>query len=168
MELKFRRLAPDDFNSCLSLWGGVRDSYPHPVGGAWDRHKIKEEMDRHGGIGAFFVQMGSARESPLSAENKHGVMLAFCLYRPSPGVKEVTLLATSPSAQRQGVMKALLRSLIDELGADEKVWLEVHSENTPARLLYAKLGFRQCGRRPSYYSDGGDALLYEFNFQSSI
>ena len=46
----------------------------------------------------------------------------------------------------------------------EAVFLEVRESNTAARRLYEKLGFRQTGRRKSYYTNPiEDAVLYPLN-----
>jgi ribosomal-protein-alanine N-acetyltransferase len=37
--------------------------------------------------------------------------------------------------------------------------LEVGEDNTPARRLYARAGFREVGRRPGYYAGGKAALV---------
>lgn len=43
----------------------------------------------------------------------------------------------------------------------EKVLLEVRESNSAARALYRKLGFRESGRRRSYYSNPAeDAIIY--------
>jgi [ribosomal protein S18]-alanine N-acetyltransferase len=69
----------------------------------------------------------------------------------------------APSARRIGVGKRLLERLLD--GAREthstSVFLEVRESNVAARTLYEKLGFRETGRRKSYYASPlEDAVLY--------
>ena len=55
-------------------------------------------------------------------------------------------------------MNALTASL-KELGS-RCLTLEVRDSNGPARALYAKLGFREIGRRRGYYRDPReDALI---------
>jgi ribosomal-protein-alanine N-acetyltransferase len=43
------------------------------------------------------------------------------------------------------------------------VFLEVRESNAPARALYENAGFKQTGRRPSYYTSPlEDAILYRW------
>jgi ribosomal-protein-alanine N-acetyltransferase len=39
------------------------------------------------------------------------------------------------------------------------LFLEVAGANAAARALYARMGFRDVGRRRRYYADGTDALV---------
>ena len=51
-----------------------------------------------------------------------------------------------------------MRALLDKVGGT--VYLEVRKSNTPARALYAALGFVECGTRKNYYeSPREDAVL---------
>lgn len=89
-----------------------------------------------------------------------GGIAAFVLFRELPGAREILHLATAVRVRRQGYMVRLLRFLRDGLKPGEALWLEVHEGNHAARALYEKLGFREVGRRPRYYSDSGAAILY--------
>src|SRR4029079_15655132 len=50
------------------------------------------------------------------------------------------------------------------------VWmrLEVRLDNAPAIARYHKAGYRQFGRRPAYYEDRSDALLFEKRLQRDL
>lgn len=72
---------------------------------------------------------------------------------------ELLLIATHPDHLEQGFAKALLQSSLIELQVS-KVFLEVREGNIPARKLYETLGFREYAKRPKYYRDGEDAILY--------
>ncbi len=73
---------------------------------------------------------------------------------------EILALVTHPSAQKQGLMKALgEKFFLDFKGRKKEVWLEVHVQNTPARRLYEVWGFLQVGERPDYYGQGQNAVL---------
>ena len=90
---------------------------------------------------------------------------AFILSSVMADEAEILTLATDPAAQRQGHARALLKHLIDDLRRRQihSLFLEVAVDNPAAIALYLGLGFRQVGKRPSYYSrkDGPlvDALI---------
>jgi len=67
-------------------------------------------------------------------------------------------LAVAPAWRRQGIGATLVdraRTMArDDLGATAMT-MEVRQGNAAARGLYRRLGFREEGRRPGYYPDGG-------------
>lgn len=74
---------------------------------------------------------------------------------------EILTLAVAPAARRQGIATRLL-SKVSQILAPQEIqffFLEVASENTGARALYARFGFQEVGRRKGYYSNGQDALI---------
>jgi [ribosomal protein S18]-alanine N-acetyltransferase len=77
-------------------------------------------------------------------------------------------LAVHPHHRRQGLARQLLQEALRQarlLGA-LTAWLEVRPSNTPARALYASLGFKEMGRRPRYYEDTQeDALLLALSWE---
>lgn len=68
---------------------------------------------------------------------------------------EATLfnIAVDPAYQRQGLGKALLEHLIEELEKRDvfTLWLEVCASNLAARALYESLGFNEATIRRNYY-----------------
>ena len=78
------------------------------------------------------------------------------------GWADMMNLAVAPGFRRKGIAKELVLELIDRLKANQVtcLTLEVRASNTPAILLYEKLGFREVGRRPNYYhKPKEDALI---------
>jgi len=76
---------------------------------------------------------------------------------------ELENLVVAPRARRKGLAKRLLNALLATAKKTDStaVFLEVRDSNAPARALYEKVGFRQVGRRYSYYtSPSEDAVLY--------
>jgi ribosomal-protein-alanine N-acetyltransferase len=68
----------------------------------------------------------------------------------------------APTSRGQGIAIALLDALEATAlthGA-ERLFLEVRADNAPAIGLYERQGFEKIGRRPRYYADGVDALLF--------
>lgn len=70
-------------------------------------------------------------------------------------------LAVHPDAQGEGIGRSLLRRAIltSALNGASVVKLEVREDNTPAKSLYADLGFKPNRRVPGYYDDGEAALV---------
>ncbi|MFV3410441.1 GNAT family N-acetyltransferase [Bdellovibrio bacteriovorus] len=91
------------------------------------------------------------------------VLTGFVLYRETPDVWEISLVATHPQFRRRGFMEHLLGYMIAAKGQGRALWLEVHEENVSAQKLYEKLGFTEVRRRPRYYKDGATAILYSLS-----
>lgn len=73
-------------------------------------------------------------------------------------------LAVAPRFRRQKIGSRLLSEAIEvsrELGLT-KLYLEVRVSNEPAISLYERFGFKLARRRPSYYTDGEDAWVMEY------
>ena len=78
---------------------------------------------------------------------------AFILYRLAADEAEILTLATEPSARQKGLGTALVKAATTRLRGEgaKSLFLEVATDNHPAQALYRKLGFKQAGRRQSYY-----------------
>ncbi|MCS7314378.1 MAG: GNAT family N-acetyltransferase [Bryobacterales bacterium] len=87
-----------------------------------------------------------------------GKVAGFLVWRvTSPGEAEILNLAVWPERRRLGIATRLLESVLATPGY--RWFLEVRESNHPARRLYEKMGFREVGRRPSYYQDTGEAAV---------
>lgn len=87
-------------------------------------------------------------------------IVAFCCIRDSVDAWEISVLATRKGFEGHGLMRHLLRRIIEHYGRKRHFWLEVHETNLRAQKLYEQFGFIKEGRRGGYYSDGSSALLY--------
>ena len=84
------------------------------------------------------------------------------------GETDMMNVAVHPDYRRKGIGGILIEQLIMELKQRESssLTLEVRSSNEPGIALYEKLGFRQAGRRPNYYSyPKEDALILRKEWQ---
>lgn len=81
---------------------------------------------------------------------------------------EVLILSVDPSVRRQGIGLALLRHAEQRWQAShvDRAFLEVRVDNTPARRLYERAGWRQTTLRQGYYADGADALVLSRQLRS--
>ena len=87
----------------------------------------------------------------------------FLVARHLPPEWELENVVVAPEARRIGLGKQLLQALLAAARDthSDAVFLEVRESNIAARTLYEKLGFRQTGRRKSYYANPlEDAVLY--------
>ena len=78
------------------------------------------------------------------------------------GESDMMNVAVDEDYRRQGIGKMLIEALVEQLKAREShcLTLEVRDSNTPARNLYASLGFSEIGRRKNYYRNPKeDALI---------
>jgi ribosomal-protein-alanine N-acetyltransferase len=85
----------------------------------------------------------------------------FVLARVAGDEAEILTLAVVPDARRRGIGAALLRETAGcarVMGA-RTMFLEVSESNAAAIALYTRAGFREAGRRRSYYGPSDDALI---------
>ena len=100
-----------------------------------------------------FSLMARAKEQPIG----------FVLARAVADEAEILTLAVNPAYRRHGVGRQLVQATAEKataLGATA-LFLEVAADNAPALALYRSCGFREVGRRESYYVRGAgpaDAL----------
>lgn len=94
--------------------------------------------------------------------------LGFLVARRISPEWELENIVVAPAARRTRIGQQLLKALLDTAKKtnSESVFLEVRDSNTAARAFYEKTGFRQVGRRKSYYQDPvEDAYLYRFDLR---
>ena len=74
---------------------------------------------------------------------------------------EILNLAVKTSCRRQGVGKALVKSLLEVFAraAALQVFLEARESNAPAIAFYRGLEFSDAGRREGYYHEPEEAAL---------
>ncbi|MEA2691784.1 MAG: [ribosomal protein S18]-alanine N-acetyltransferase [Acidobacteriota bacterium] len=86
----------------------------------------------------------------------------YASFRRGGGEAELLRLAVAPGERRRGVARALVAGGIERLRSAgiETCFLEVRTNNEGAIAFYREMGFERVGRRPAYYKDGSDALVY--------
>lgn len=92
------------------------------------------------------------------------VICGFVIAQFAAGEAEILTIAVAPDYRRSGLGAALLARLMDDLTARGAtvLFLEVGTENRPARALYDRAGFTEVGRRRGYYrtrAGAEDALI---------
>lgn len=101
------------------------------------------------------------RLSHYIALEEGGVPVAFGGFWLVAGEAQVMRLAVDPRRRGEKLGLALVEAMVAEALRLEAVemTLEVREGNTPARRTYDHLGFTECGRRPGYYGDNGEAAV---------
>lgn len=94
--------------------------------------------------------------------------LGFVLSRVAADEAEILSIGTDQRAQNQGLGWRMMQAAIGEAskrGAKSLI-LEVDENNSPAVMLYKKIGFETVGKRQAYYDNGEDvksnALVLKF------
>ncbi len=116
----------------------------------WSREQIVAELERRAGIALVAVTSG-------------GIVQGWCCGLQATIDAELLKVAVSYPWQRQGVATDLLKELFCRLAAQggQQVFLEVRSQNIPARKLYVTHGFLETGRRKNYYKQPvDDAVIF--------
>jgi ribosomal-protein-alanine N-acetyltransferase len=90
-----------------------------------------------------------------------GTLIGFILSRTAADEAEILSVAIAPARRSRGFARPLLDLHLRRLAGlgARAVILEVDEHNAPATALYRRAGFKQVGRRQSYYESGAAALV---------
>ena len=85
-------------------------------------------------------------------------LAGFILSRLASDEAEILSVAVASARRGRGIARGLLNLHLRRLAGlgARAVFLEVEEDNTPARQLYQRAGFREVGRRPGYYRQDRD------------
>jgi len=99
------------------------------------------------------VTVVARRGSPFGTRRPIG----FVMVRAAEDEAEVLTVAVAPRQRGRGLATRLMETVLRRLYHDrvKSVFLEVDDGNAPALALYARLGFREVGRRKNYYPKPG-------------
>ena len=95
---------------------------------------------------------------------------ALILFRPGSLIARLYSILVAPGIDRRGLGRRLLAAAEDAALARDCILmrLEVDERNTRALSLYRQAGYRQIGRQPGYYEDGGTALRLEKGLKPAV
>jgi [ribosomal protein S18]-alanine N-acetyltransferase len=109
---------------------------------------------------AMFVLELSKPSGVCLAADVEGELVGYLVCSRYDTVWHVMNIAVDPDRRRRGIATALLQALLEKVGQDAPVTLEVRHSNTGAIALYERFGFRSAGVRRRYYADNGeDAVI---------
>ena len=102
----------------------------------------------------LLLERNTIAHRAMTGRTLHG----FILSRLAAGEAEILSVAVASARRGRGLARSLLNLHLRRLAGlgASAVFLEVDEDNEPARRLYQRAGFREVGRRPSYYSQGRD------------
>jgi ribosomal-protein-alanine N-acetyltransferase len=106
-----------------------------------------------------FEQLLVERNVVAHRATRQHKLAGFVLSRLAAGEAEILSIAVAPGERGRGLSRRLLDWHLRRLAGVgcRAVFLEVDESNEPARRLYRRAGFREVGRRDSYYRHGASA-----------
>ena len=110
---------------------------------AWSRGQVEEELGRPGGI--FLVD-----------DTLRGFVIGWVVFDDL----HLLQIATAPEVRRSGVAGELQAALFSAARLASQAFLEVRADNEPAITFYVRHGWQPIGRRPRYYADAVDAVVF--------
>ena len=111
----------------------------------WDAESITRSIE-HPASASFIALIREPR-----------ALAGFVIGRIAADEAEILSIGVSTDRQRHGIAVRLVEALVRAARKAEvrKLHLEVAQGNAPALALYAKLGFKESGRRKGYYEQPG-------------
>jgi [ribosomal protein S18]-alanine N-acetyltransferase len=110
-------------------------------------------------LAMFVLELSKPSGVCLAAEIENE-LVGYLICSRYDTVWHVMNIAVDTDRRRRGIATALITALLDRVGDDGQVTLEVRKSNTGALALYERFGFRSAGVRPRYYADNGeDAVI---------
>lgn len=105
------------------------------------------------------VCLGAFLDDRRDAAGRHP-MAGFLICARYDAAFHLMNIAVDPGHRRGGHGRALIDALIERVGEDANITLEVRVSNAAAIALYESYGFRGVGTRRRYYADTGeDAII---------
>ncbi len=128
---------------------------------AWNEAQVLDELPRADRTWWAAFEVADTRKRTVNVGGAK--LVGYAGGWVNDGQVQLLKVASSPEHRRQGIAQELLaRIALDarDLGACEMT-LEVRASNTGAHAFYERLGLKNIGTRPHYYSDKEDACIYE-------
>ncbi len=127
---------------------------------AWNEAQILDELPRsdRSWWAAYAIKDSAKRVATRDNAQLVGYVGGWIV----DGQVQILKIASDPSYRRCGIAKELMKLVSQDardLGATECT-LEVRVSNTGAHAFYERLGLKNIGKRPRYYSDKEDAFIY--------
>jgi ribosomal-protein-alanine N-acetyltransferase len=109
---------------------------------------------------AMFVLELSKPSGICLAARREGELVGYVICSRYEDVWHIMNVAVDPDRRRAGTATALLTRIIERVGSQGRMTLEVRPSNDGAIRLYERFGFLAAGMRRRYYQDNGeDAVI---------
>lgn len=140
VETQIRRLTYADLPQVVAI---ERRAFPTP----WSLAMFVLELSKPGAV-------------CLAATDPSGALTGYLICSRYDVVWHVMNVSVDPVHRRRGIASGLIDVLLERVGEDAALTLEVRTSNRGAIALYEGFGFRSAGVRPRYYQDNGeDAVI---------
>ena len=137
--LDIRRLTYADLPQVIAI---ERRAFPTP----WSLAMFVLELSKPGGV--------------CLAAQRSGGLCGYVICSRFEDVWHLMNVAVDPLERRLGTATALIDGVLERVGGDARLTLEVRPSNDGAIALYERFGFLAAGTRRRYYQDNGeDALI---------
>ena len=109
---------------------------------------------------AMFVLELSKPSGVCLAADVENELVGYLVCSRYDAIWHVMNIAVDPDRRRRGIAIALIGALLERVGPDAPITLEVRRSNVGAIALYERFGFKSAGVRRRYYADNGeDAVI---------
>ena len=105
-------------------------------------------------------------------EDEAGAVAGYATWGPTPlaeGAYDIYWMAVAPSAQGQGLGRALVRRIEEEVRARAGRVILIETSSQPkyeaTRRFYVNLAYREVARVPDFYREGDDRVIYAKYFR---
>lgn len=155
--MKIRKASPDDIRLMMDL------AAESATAAHWTEQQYRDLLSPAATVHRLAIVAEGLPEAGSDPAAPARDLLGFLIARSLAPECELENIVVSPAARRTGIGSQLLDAL--KRAASEtncaSVFLEVRESNQAARAFYEGVGFKQDGRRKSYYSSPSeDAILY--------
>lgn len=109
-----------------------------------------------------------SRNFKVMGISRHNILRAFISFSLAADEAEIINLAVHPGYRRKGLGRKLVSRALEfcKMAGVKNFYLEVRPSNIPALSIYRHFGFKEAGRRKSYYPDNlEDALVMKLVFK---
>ncbi|HEY5142779.1 MAG TPA: ribosomal protein S18-alanine N-acetyltransferase [Solirubrobacteraceae bacterium] len=117
---------------------------------------------------AMFVLELSKPSGICLAARRDGVLVGYVICSRYEDVWHIMNVAIDPGHRRRGSATALLGQIIERVGGEARLTLEVRPSNDGAIRLYERFGFLPAGMRRRYYQDNGEDAVIMWRTPATI
>ena len=117
---------------------------------------------------AMFVLELSKPEGICLAAQSDGHLVGYTICSRFDQVWHIMNVSVDPDLQRRGIATALINEVLERVGDEGQITLEVRPTNSGAIALYEKFGFLAAGTRPRYYQDNGEDAVIMWRTEATL